>query len=65
MFSIHEDITRLVFMGLAQFGQQMLAKDQVCAVTTGAAVGDPSVRSLDGGKRYTPSDCGIGHVGFV
>ena len=29
MFAIHDDITRLIFMGLAQFGQQMLAKDQV------------------------------------
>ena len=29
MFAIHDDITRLVFMGLAQLGQQMLAKDQV------------------------------------
>ena len=44
MFAIHDDITRLIFMGLTQFGQQMLTKDQVFVfVNRNASLLDTSI----------------------
>ncbi|KAF0314554.1 General transcription factor 3C polypeptide 1 [Amphibalanus amphitrite] len=54
MFSIHDDITRLVFMGLAQLGQQMLAKDQVFVFCNrNASLLDTSI-SKEGYHRVDP-----------